>query len=261
MKLQTWSQSDFLDILFNGRNKKYGAYELRIHYAGRTYKAIAFTFLITAGICITIYILTHTKPDPSNRTLIYHPITTTYIPASIPKIITPPPQAPPTTPRQIKTDIFSVPKIVIDKPDLPPVETPKGEIAGSNTIGSGPITSGPSITTGTGPAKIIPPVPELPKTWAEQMPDFKGDLRNYLNTHLQYPEIACTSNIYGKVIVQFIVNEDGSVSNAKILRGIGGGCDEEALRVVSNMPAWRPGKQNGKEVKVYFTLPIIFTLQ
>jgi protein TonB len=61
--------------------------------------------------------------------------------------------------------------------------------------------------------------------------------------------------------VKFVVNEDGDISDAQVLRGIGGGCDQEALRVVKSMPKWKPGKQNGRAVKVYFTLPVTFRLE
>ncbi|NCX96219.1 MAG: energy transducer TonB [Chitinophagia bacterium] len=67
--------------------------------------------------------------------------------------------------------------------------------------------------------------------------------------------------IQGRVIVNFVVNEDGFISDVKVLRGIGGGCDEEALRVIKAMPTWTPGEQDGKKVKTYFTQPISFRLR
>ena len=98
----------------------------------------------------------------------------------------------------------------------------------------------------------------------EQMPDFPGgteDLMKFLRNNIQYPQMARETNIQGKVIIQFVVNKDGKISNVKVLRGIGGGCDEEAIRVVKSMPTWKPGKQNGVTVPVYFQLPISFTLK
>lgn len=82
----------------------------------------------------------------------------------------------------------------------------------------------------------------------------------YLGEHLNYPRIALENGISGRVIISFVVEKDGSISSAKILRGIGGGCDEEALRVVNDMPKWTPGKQRGRAVRVQFTLPVSFTL-
>ena len=78
--------------------------------------------------------------------------------------------------------------------------------------------------------------------------------------NIKYPEVARTSGITGTVYVQFVVEKDGSISDVKVVRGIGGGCDEEAVRVVKSMPRWKPGKQRGQPVRVYFTLPIEFKL-
>ena len=72
--------------------------------------------------------------------------------------------------------------------------------------------------------------------------------------------MARESGTKGRVVIRFVVNEDGSVSNLTVMKGIGSGCEEEAIRVIKGMPKWRPGKQNGKAVKVFFTLPINFVL-
>jgi protein TonB len=101
-------------------------------------------------------------------------------------------------------------------------------------------------------------------TIVEEQPSFPGGeakLMEYLQRNIQYPPIARESNIQGTVFVTFVVEPDGSVSNVRILRGIGGGCDEEAMRVVRNMPKWQAGKQRGKPVRVQFNLPIRFILQ
>ena len=94
----------------------------------------------------------------------------------------------------------------------------------------------------------------------ERMPGPDFDLPKYLSDNLQYPDLARNNNISGRVIVKFVVNEDGSLTDFHVLRGIGGGCDEEAVRVLKKMPRWKPGIQNGKPVKVYFTQPISFNL-
>lgn len=96
--------------------------------------------------------------------------------------------------------------------------------------------------------------------YVESMPTAMFNVSNYLSENLVYPRYARRKGITGKVIVKFIVDTNGAVDSAHIIQGIGGGCDEEALRVVQNMPPWKPGKQNGKKVKVYFTLPIHFQL-
>lgn len=103
---------------------------------------------------------------------------------------------------------------------------------------------------------------ESPRIYSvvEWMPEPKFNMTDYLIKNLVYPKAAMKAKIQGKVIVQFVVNEEGSVSNAKIIRGIGGGCDEEALRVVNGMPKWKPGMTDGKPVKVYYAQPITFRL-
>ena len=100
-------------------------------------------------------------------------------------------------------------------------------------------------------------------TIVEEQPGFPGGesaLMDYLKNNIKYPQLARESNIQGTVFVTFVVEPNGSISNVKVLRGIGGGCDEEATRVVKNMPSWTPGKQRGKPVSVKFNLPIRFIL-
>ena len=98
----------------------------------------------------------------------------------------------------------------------------------------------------------------------ESMPQFPGGIQKlleYLHSNIRYPVLAKESNIQGKVFVSFVVEKDGSVTDVKVLRGIGGGCDEEAIRVVSQMPKWIPGRQRDVPVRVRYNLPIKFVLQ
>ncbi len=98
----------------------------------------------------------------------------------------------------------------------------------------------------------------------EEMPSFPGGeqkLMEFVSKNIKYPQIARETGIQGRVFVNFVVEPDGSVSNVSVLRGIGGGCDEEAMRVVKSMPKWKPGKQRGKAVRVQYMLPVNFRLQ
>ncbi len=98
----------------------------------------------------------------------------------------------------------------------------------------------------------------------ENMPEFPGGeaaMYKFIGKNIVYPRMAKESGISGRVYVTFVVEKDGSVSDVKILRGIGGGCDEEAVRVIKAMPRWNPGKQRGKPVRVQYRMPIKFTLQ
>lgn len=97
----------------------------------------------------------------------------------------------------------------------------------------------------------------------EQMPEFPGgrdQLNKYYESNLRYPEVAIENGIQGCVIVQFIVNTDGSISDATVIRSVDPACDEEALRFINSMPHWTPGQTNGKNVRVRYTLPVAFRL-
>jgi protein TonB len=101
-------------------------------------------------------------------------------------------------------------------------------------------------------------------TVVESYPEFPGGeaaLYNFLGKNLRYPDMAKETGISGKVYVTFIVEKDGSITDVKLARGIGGGCDEEALRVVNLMPKWTPGKQRGIPVRVRYIFSVRFTLE
>jgi protein TonB len=101
-------------------------------------------------------------------------------------------------------------------------------------------------------------------SYAEEMPSFPGGAQamyEYMAKNTKYPTLAKESGIQGKVFVGFVVGRDGAITNVRVLRGIGGGCDEEAIRVVKKMPKWNPGKQRGKPVKVEYRIPYDFRLQ
>lgn len=100
--------------------------------------------------------------------------------------------------------------------------------------------------------------------FVEKYPEYPGGeaaLYEYLGKNIQYPEIARDNGITGTVVIKFVVEKDGSITKASILREIGGGCGKEALRIVNSMPKWKPGMQSGKPVRTEFTLPVQFQLQ
>ena len=98
----------------------------------------------------------------------------------------------------------------------------------------------------------------------EEMPEFPGGMAEcmkWLSKNMKYPTISQENGVQGRVIVQFVVNRDGSIVDAVVARGVDPYLDKEALRVVGLMPKWKPGKQRGKEVRVKYTLPVMFRLQ
>ncbi|MBX2906857.1 MAG: TonB family protein [Taibaiella sp.] len=100
-----------------------------------------------------------------------------------------------------------------------------------------------------------------PLVYVEQMPMAGFNIPHYLSKNLVYPSFARKAGIEGKVVIKFVVDEDGGITNVRVINGIGGGCDEEAARVIADMPNWTPGYQNEEPVRVYFTIPITFKLK
>jgi len=110
--------------------------------------------------------------------------------------------------------------------------------------------------------EIIEPVPEFVH-YAEVMPEFEGGQEAFLKfvaKHIKYPSPARRMGIEGKSYIEFIVDVDGTITQVKIYKGIGAGCDEEAVRVIQSSPKWKPGKQQGKPVRVKMVLPVNFKL-
>ena len=146
--------------------------------------------------------------------------------------------------------------------DVPPPQEkitasgPKDEKGDPNGIDPGIVVP----DKGNGVVAAPPPPPKIFQ-FVEQMPAPSYNTDEYLSKHLNYPDQAREAGVQGKVIIKFVVNEDGSISDVTLIRGIGAGCDEEAKRVVATLPPWKPGKQNGNPVKVYYTLPIVFKLE
>ncbi|HEY9177356.1 MAG TPA: energy transducer TonB [Flavipsychrobacter sp.] len=255
-------QADYLDILFDNRNKQYGSYALRKYQDKRMVQA--FAWLTGVILAFGIWTFAGNEEDAilekfDKPHTIYCPMTPD-VPPPIPEPPTPPEPtaAKPTIQNTVPT--IAPDDIVIAAPT--PVDSFAGRESGpANNAGTtGGTVVATTTKTGNGTAPIAPPAPVV-VDYSEVMPSFDVDIYAYLNKTLKYPRQAVLTGVEGRVIVQFIVNEDGRISHAKVVRGIGGGCDEEALRVVSAMPAWKPGMQNGKAVKVNFKLPVNFKLQ
>ena len=173
---------------------------------------------------------------------------------------------PPPPPPVMETVKF-VPPVVTDE-EVPDEEIPppqekltETQVSTETQEGSGDII----IPDGTG-NEVVGNEPEQVFTIVEQMPAFPGgeeELFKYLGKNINYPAMEKDNGISGTAYVTFVVDKDGKIKDAKIARGVRGGpgCDKEALRVVSGMPDWKAGKQNGRQVSVQFNLPIKFVLK
>ena len=110
---------------------------------------------------------------------------------------------------------------------------------------------------------VVKAVPDEPFDVVEQMPEFPGgtpELMKYISTNVKYPKEAFEKGIQGRVVVQFVVEKDGSINEVKVVKKVNEHLDAEAIRVVNAMPKWKPGKQKGEPVRVKFTLPVTFRL-
>lgn len=256
--------SDYLDILFEGRNKNYGAYELRKNHSKRMFRAM----LVILGIGMSaaaMAIVAELKPDKPRREAVTNEIDLADIPPRDPDITPPPPPPPPPVKPTVK---FTPP--VIDKDEevaeeeIPPEQNELKDVsAGLEDIVGDPNALDPGIVDpGPTTAVVEQKVPEIRRV-VEQMPDPGYNVNAYLAKNINYPQTAIESGVSGRVAIQFVVYEDGSISGVQVAgnRKLGAGLEEEAMRVVRAMPKWQPGKQNGRAVKVYYTLPVSFKLE
>lgn len=267
------------DIVFDGRNKEYGAYVLRQSYEKNIRRGViggVLVFLLIVFIPFISEKISSLRATDMDEEVIVSldleappPLNPDEPPPPPPpEVPPPPPPAKPTikyTPPVVKAD-----DEVIDE-EPPPFIEELEDIAISTKTQEGSedgVDLGILDEYGDGP--VAPPVVEAPPPKeqifdrVEQMPQFgSGDkeLMEYLANNIKYPAIARENGIQGTVVVQFVVDKDGAITQPTVVRGIGGGCDEEALRVVQGMPNWSPGRQQGRAVKVKFTLPIRFRLE
>ncbi len=266
MDLTNLKQADYLDILFDARNKNYGSYQLRKYYGNRLGKAVAILYSIIATL-ILLAVFKKGKEvveqqifDVPVKPTIFDPITPVVPP---PKPLQPTPPPPPAAhTRALVDDPIITDDPIPDDHRMTRQDDMHNSVSGtSNTSDSTDISIG--APGGDKRRTTIPEEykPEPPRFMVGQMPTFDGDVSAYLASHVHYPELAREAGIEGRVGIQFVVNEDGSVSDVTVMKGIGGGCDEEAARVVAGMPKWRAGKHNGVPVKVYFRLAVKFQLE
>jgi protein TonB len=253
------------DLVFEDRNKSYGAYDLRRGHN----RSVAFALLITAATFLFAVSLPAIIDWIKNRTQeVEVPMDNTPIDLTPPPPIdeTEPPPPPPPPPPVMETVKFTPPvvtdeEVVDDPPPVQTEETPQISTVTQEGTGDEEIV----IPEETGPG-VVEPVVEAPLTIVEQMPTFPGGeaaMMKYIQQNVSYPQMEKESQIQGTCYVTFVVEKDGSITDVKVLRGVSGGpgCDKEAIRVVKSMPPWKAGKQNGREVRVQFNLPIKFTLR
>nr|MBC7613784.1 TonB family protein [Pseudopedobacter sp.] len=261
---------DWIDIVFNGRNKDYGAYQLRKENNNTTNKAViigCLLFSIAIACPLIIKFLSGFVPDTKDKLKQTEVVLASPPPVDKTKPIPPPPVEPPPP----KVDQVKFPPPVV-KPDNQVVEEPptveelKKADPGEKTIKGDP-NADIVINAPKGDGPVNQEKTEDTNqifTNVEVLPTFPGGLDafgKFLGKNLRYPPIARDNGIQGRVFCNFVVEKDGSLTDIKVVRGIGGGADEEAVRVLKSSPKWNPGVQNGRNVRVSYTIPIFFQLQ
>jgi protein TonB len=266
---------NFDDIIFENRNKAYGAYFLRKNYSNYLTKAMVIgssVFILLFGGAFTYNkFLSNQNMGSETKGII--------IDFTPPPPVEPPLELEVVEPPKPKTEIeppasiaFLPPTPVEDDKDIIETPPPKQDELERKTISN--------ITVEGTESDLLIPLPIAPKITdlvdldvpdegkvfitVEQQPQFPdGDkaLYTFLSENIHYPQAAARANISGKVYVKFVVEKDGSIGNVEIIKGIGFGCDEEAARVIKLMPRWTPGKQNGRAVRVYYNMPVVYRLE
>lgn len=249
--------SKWLELVFDGRNKSYGAYELRKSNTKTNFIALIIGGVIFAAAIATPLIISM-LPDSSDDQSLDQTITTVKLPPKeeIPKEdLKPPPPPPP------KQDVVKFVKPVVAKTedvreDPPPVEKLENKNLGKEDIKGDPNADLDPGPIGEGPKAVVEEDNNIYNSAGiEVKPDFPGGLAkfyNFIKNNYNAPE----EDIQGKVIVSFVVEKDGSLTDVKVLKDIGYGTGAEALRVLRKSPRWTPAEQNGKKVRCSFQMPI-----
>lgn len=263
------------DIVFANRNKAYGAYALRKAYRGVVTKATIIGASIFLLAMFAPKLLDKFAPQEETQEVMVDVNLMDLPPPPIDENEPPPPPPPPVEQPKVETVKFLPPEVkkdeeVPEESPPPTVEKLEVAVAASETQEGDPnateLIIAPEAIAAPGKGEVIEaaPVEEKIFTAVEQNPEFPGgaaEMYKYLGKNIRYPGAASRANIQGRVFLQFVVNTDGSITDVQVVKGVGFGCDEEAVRVVKGMPKWKPGRQSGRAVRVKYTLPVNFQLE
>jgi periplasmic protein TonB len=276
MAFETGTIRDMLDIVFQNRNRAYGAYQIRREYPEYMRKAllsgVALILLAFAGPYIFAKVAgAFERAKPVEVVAEMGP------PPDIDPNTPPPPPPPPvvTPPPPVRTTVAFVPPVVKKdeevveekQQDIEELKENKADISTKTVEGTpdaAPDVVEPTELKVVEEKKPEPVEDETIHDYVEKPPSFPGgeaELLKFLAENIKYPALAKESNISGRCILSFIVNKKGDIEDVKVLKDIGGGCGKEAMRVVNSMPRWNVGEQNGHSVKVRYTLPVQFRLE
>ena len=251
---RNWQQvtsADRNEIVFADRNKEYGAYTLRRDYDKRMV-IILVSFVATLALSFGIFAYLKSIPE---EVIEIKPVDVSTIPPAKPEEELPPPPPEPPVPILEKLTQFLPPVIVNEEVDeVPPIQEnlEDKKISTINQEGSDD-----SFNASVGPAETVVEAPKVEQIYeaVEEDAEFPGGKpSDFVRSHFN-PDAA--ADVEGKIIVRFVVELDGSISNVDVARGLSPEANREAIRVIRSMPRWKPGKNNGKAVRSRFSLPIL----
>lgn len=250
------SEDNFNELVFENKNKAYGAYAIRKSYNDNVSHSVLLSSMFFGLLVLFAVLITNKKIEIPDMGITNDPVITTTI-----------------------IDVILKPKAPIvdkvEKPKVPPAST-SGQMSASDDLqknnvkpndqmvisnlpnlnGSDSTAKDPIIITILPPTKTPPPIVLIP----DKMPKL-DKMTEFIKENLKYPKVAIDNGTHGPVYLSFVVEIDGTLSDITLKNAIGDGCEQEAKRVVSKMPLWEPGIKDGKPVRVQCTLPINFRLK
>jgi protein TonB len=254
MKTKNEKVPGFDEIIFENRNKEYGAFDLRKRYLPTTCLSILGGAAIFSALVIILSLSMETKltaGPPDTRVVVFKP--QSFIDPN--KIVVPEPKKPEIIPVSKNLTPVIVEDTAAINTNIPTADDL------NKTVTNGTVTINDSVTSGAGP---VMPVETPPAIFVEEMPVFPGGdaaLMKFINENIKFPEEAINNNMMGTVVIRFVVSSDGSVKRVEVLKGVHPVLDQEAVRVVSLLPRWKPGRQNGNAVPVFYFVPVNFKIK
>jgi protein TonB len=249
------------DLVFAGRNQGYGAYQLRRNYNTRVSYIVGGMLVFSILLLVAKKFIDRPQDEVVEEILKVEQIDLTPPP---PLEELPPPPPPPPPPPMVEMVKFVPPVIkdeaVEEEPQKLQEEVKETNVGVKDQEGDKDLVAPP--TEIAGPAE--PAAPEI-FTIVEEMPEPEGGMQafyKYLSNNIVYPAMAREAGISGKCFLRFVVSESGQISDIQVQKGVPGcpECDREAIRVLKSYPKWKVGKQNGRPVKVFLSLPINFKI-
>lgn len=268
--------NSWVDLVFENKNKEYGAYQLRKKTGARNVKAMALVFATIIGIMVALWAKVAIENALPKKVAIETDVELSQLAqkkeAKVERKEPVKVEAEQKVVEKVKSSVkFTAPEIKKDDEVKPEDELKsQDELAKSTTaIGSFDVkgndeAEGEVLKAKEVIAQEVPKEEEKVFDVVEQMPSFPGGpqaLFEYLSKYIKYPAVAEENGVQGRVIVTFVVERDGSITDVKVIKSVDPSLDKEASRVVRGMPHWIPGKQNGSAVRVKYTVPVTFTLQ